>query len=101
MKHSGSISGQDVLFFAGDIVFRPFDDKWLVVSVQSANWIVINTAIQKSMLESLIRGVTIGEVMALTKSEADTAQLKKLIAALYARDFARTDRAPEVSVLEG
>lgn len=101
MKRSGSISNQDVLFFAGEIVFRPFDDGWLVVSVQSANWIVINTAIQKSMLESLIRGATIGEVMSLAKSEADTVQLKKLIAALYARDFARTDRAPEKTFLEG
>lgn len=101
MKHSGSISSQDVLHFAGDIVFRPFNNGWLVVSVQSANWIVINTYIQKKILESLIRGATIGEVLSMTRSDSDVTQLKQLLAAIYARDFARTDQTPKLSFLEG
>ena len=101
MKHSGSIDSKDRLFFAGNIVFRPYPDGWLVVSIQSANWIVIRSAMQKELLERLIEGSTIGELMPMIQSESDLSQLKSLLSAIFARDFARTDAPPQTNYLEG
>lgn len=101
MKKSGSVSSLDRFYFAGDIVFRPCKEGWLVVSVQSANWLVISTNFQKQILEQFIAGDTVGDVYSLITSEEEMKQFKTLLAAIFARQFASTEKASDLQYLEG
>lgn len=78
MKKNGCVSSLDRFYFAGDIVFRPCKEGWLVVSVNSANWLVLSSNFQKEMLERLIAGNTIGDVYSLITDDDKIEQLKTL-----------------------
>ena len=101
MKKSGSVSSLDRFYFAGDIIFRQCKEGWLVVSIQSANWLVISTNFQKELLERFIAGDTVGDVYSLITSEDEMTQFKTLLAAIFARQFASTEKAPDLQYLEG
>lgn len=95
MKQSGEINSADRLFFPDEIVFRRHPEGWLVVAVPTANWLLLPNDFQRSLIDHLIKGETIGEVFQLITDEDQLADFKRLLAAITARDFARTDRAPE------
>jgi len=100
MKKNGSVSSHDRFYFAGDIVYRQCKEGWLAVSVQSANWIVINN-FQKEILERFIAGDTVGDVYSIINSEDKLNNFKKLLAAIFARQFANTEKIPNIQYLEG
>lgn len=101
MKKSRSVNSNDKFHFMGDIVFEHFKEGWLVVSVQSANWLVLQSDFQKNILEQLIAGNTVGEIVALAKTENDIKQIKMLFAAIFARQFANTEENHNIKYLEG
>lgn len=101
MQKSGSISANDKLFFPGKIEILPYEKRYVALSVETANWIMVNADSQLSMLNDLIAGKTVGEVYAGIASETDLAEFKSLLAAITARRFAFTDSIPQPEVLEG
>ena len=101
MEQRGSVNSNDRFFFAEEIVFRPCKEGFLVVSVPTANWLVLHSDFQKEVLQRLIDGQTVGEVYSLAIDTSARRQFTQLLAALTARDFARTDHAPESQLLEG
>ena len=101
MKQSGSVNSTDRFFFADEIVFRPCKEGLLVVSVPTANWLVLRSDIQKRILKQLIDGHTIGDVYTSLTNPDEQHQFSQLLAAITARDFARTDQAPIPQYLEG
>lgn len=101
MKQSGSVSSTDKFFFADEIVFRPCKEGYLVVSVPTANWLVLHSDIQKRILQQLIDGHTVGDVYTSLDTPDGQRQFSQLLAAITARDFARTDQPPVPQYLEG
>ena len=101
MKQSGSVNSNDRFFFADEIVFRPCKEGFLVVSVPTANWLVLRSDIQKRILQQLIDGHTIGDVYTSLNTPDEQHHFSQLLAAITARDFARTDHAPTPQYLEG
>lgn len=96
MKKTGIYNSFDVLSFADSIVFRPCVEGWLVVSVESGNWIVLQSDYQKESLERLISGCNIGDLYKDVTSERQLCELKKLLTAIKAREFATTDKTIEL-----
>lgn len=101
MKHTSRVESTNKFFFAGQIVYRPCKEGWLAVSVESANWLVLHSDFQKQVLQRLVEGQTVGDVFAMVKTDLQRRELMQLLAAVIARDFARTDSAPEIHYLEG
>lgn len=101
MKQSGSVNSTDKFFFADEIVFRPCKEGYLVVSVPTANWLVLHSDVQKHILQQLIDGHTIGDVYTSLNTPDEQRQFSQLLAAITARDFARTDQPPVPQYLEG
>ena len=96
----GSISSTDVLCFGSRIVFRKCDEGWLAISVDTANWIVLFSDFQRLLLERLISGKSVGEMKDLLDSESKILELKRLLASIFARDFAEVGSAPVLVRLE-
>ena len=101
MKHSGCVNSDDRFFFAGNVVFRPCKEGWLVISVESANWIVLRNDFQKELLQHLIEGKTVGDIFEYITSESQVNDLKYLLSAITAREFAKTESIPVCQYLEG
>lgn len=101
MKQSGSVNSADRFFFADELVFRPCKEGYLVVSVPTANWLVLRSDIQKKFLQRLIDGHTIGDVYTSLNTPDEQRQFSQLLAAITAREFARTDHVPAPHYLEG
>ncbi len=72
-----------------------------MISIQSANWIVIKSPTQKSILEKLVSSSTIGEIVSSFTSPNELQELKSLLAAIFARNFASPTAPLELSYLEG
>lgn len=101
MQQSGSVNSNDRFFFPKEISFLPFKEKRVAVSVNTANWIVLKTEFQQLLLQHLLKGETVGEVCSLITSEEQFDEFRQLLAAITAREFARTDHEPETEQLEG
>lgn len=101
MKQSGSVNSTDRFFFADEIVFRPCKEGFLVVSVPTANWLVLRSDFQKRILQQLIDGHTIGDAYNSLANPDEQRLFSQLLAAITAREFARTDHAPIPRYLEG
>lgn len=101
MQQSGSVNSNDRFFFSKDIVFLPFKEERVAVSVNTGNWIVLRSEFQQMLFQHLVEGKTIGEVCSLITSEEQFYEFRQLLAAITARDFARIDHEPEIQLLEG
>lgn len=101
MKQSGNINSCDRFYFAGEIKFSSYEEGWLVISVHSGNWIVIRTELQKKILEEFVKGYTVGEIIPLITNADEMNQLKDLLGAIFARQFASTTESPNIQYLEG
>lgn len=97
----GEIKSSERLYFCDDIAFKACDEGWLVISVTTANWIVLNSDFQRVVLEHLITGETIGEVLSLVDDDLKMQQFKSLLSRIFAREFASTQKTPEPVYLEG
>lgn len=98
MKQSGSISSNDKFYFPKEVAIKPCEEGWLVISVPTANWLVLPNDYQKELLLHLMKGETIGEVCQLLTSEEQMADLKRLLAAITAREFASTEDTPQPQI---
>ena len=101
MKQNGELQGTDRLYFPSEVSFRPCNEGWLVVAVPTANWLVLPNDSQKTLLQHLIKGETIGEVFQLITTDEQLGDFKRLLAAITARSFALTTKAPQPSYHEG
>ena len=101
MKQNGELQGTDRLYFPNEVSFRPCNEGWLVVAVPTANWLVLPNDSQKTLLQHLIKGETIGEVFQLITTDEQLGDFKRLLAAITARSFALTTKAPLPSYHEG
>lgn len=96
MKKKSSITGSSKFIFGGNIVTKKIYDFFLIVCVESANWIVLKNEHQKNILMKMVDGASIGEIYSSFKSEEDLNDLKTVLAAITARKFAATDAAPQI-----
>ena len=101
MRQHSELQSTDHLIFADEIIFRPCDEGWLVVSVHTANWLVIKSDYQKHLLQQLISGMSIGEVYTSLQGPNELSQFKQLLAAITARSFAGINTLPVPQYLEG
>lgn len=100
MQERGTFHGSDVLHFPPNLVFKPCAEGWIIVSPETANWIVIKSEKQRCFLGGLIEGKTIGEVYQSAERECSLAELKKLLAAIKARNFANNLECPQANVIQ-
>ncbi|MDB8995957.1 radical SAM protein [Parabacteroides distasonis] len=100
MRQSGSVNSDDRFFFPGEVIYHKCDEGWLAICIEAANWIVLTSDLQRQILEDLTKGSTIGHILEYLSSD-EIIQLQKLLAAITAREFARTDKAPKLHLLEG
>ena len=101
MRQHSELQSTDHLIFADEIIFRPCDEGWLVISVLTANWMVIRSDLQKHLLQQLISGLCIGEVYTSLHNPDEQSQFKQLLAAITARNFAGVNTPPVPLYLEG
>ena len=101
MRQSASINSSDRFFFPAEVVIKPCEEGFLVVAVPTANWLVLHSELQKDMLQQLIDGKVVGDVYMSLTSEDEQRQFSQLLAAITARDFARTDQPLVPQYLEG
>jgi uncharacterized radical SAM superfamily Fe-S cluster-containing enzyme len=87
-QHEACIKGCDRFYFSDWIVFRPCDDGWLVISVNSANWMLLQNETQKEMLQQLMSGKSIEEVCGMMSDESQWEDLQYLLTCIMARKFA-------------
>lgn len=96
MKKTSSITGSSKFIFGGNIVTKKIHDSFLIVCVESANWIVLKNEHQKNILMKMVDGASIGEIYSSFKSEENLKDLKTVLAAITARKFAATNAAPKI-----
>lgn len=101
MRQHSELQGTDHLIFPDEIIFRPCDEGWLVVSVHTANWLVIKSDYQKHLLQQLMGGQSVGDVYTSLHTTEEQSQFKQLLAAITARSFAGINTAPVPQYLEG
>ena len=102
MKQSATLTSTDKFSFPQEIIFRKCVEGWLVISVNTANWLVLRSDLQKYLLNQLIEGKTIGETaLSLNDSEKGMQEYKSLLAAITAREFAYIDHTPYPDYHEG
>ena len=86
-KNSVELKESDIFLFPKEIFYKVLGDNTLVISTNTANWIVINSEKEKKILELLIDRNSIGNVI-LKLNKDDKIILKNLIAKICARKFA-------------
>ena len=100
MKERDSLSSTDVLHFPVNIVCKQCDDRWIVVSPETANWIVLESERQEILLNRLITGQTVGDVYAEAERSGMIPEYKRLLAAISVRKFANVDGVPAVDAIQ-
>lgn len=100
MKERESLRSTDVLHFPVNIVYKQCDDRWIVVSPETANWIVLESEKQKILLNRLQKGQTVGDVYAEAERSGIIPEYKRLLAAISVRQFANVDGIPTVDVIQ-
>ena len=98
---NGELDFDDILYFPEEIVTEKIANDILVISVTTANWIVLKNKIQLSLLNKLREGWMIGQVVEEIESEEEMASFKSLLAAIFARKFAGVGVLPTKEYLEG
>ena len=100
MKERKTLHSTDVLHFPSKLVYRRCPEGWLVVSPETANWMVLESDAQKDLLDKLIAGESIGDVYLEAAPQGLVTIYKRLLAAITARCFADVDRMPAISVTQ-
>lgn len=100
MKQSGTLNSTDRFYFPDEVVVKPCQEGYLIIAVPTANWLVLPNDFQKELLQHLLKGETIGETYQLVTLQEQLDEFKRLLAAITARDFARTDETPKPEILD-
>ena len=98
---NGELDFDDILYFPEEIVTEKIANDILVISVTTANWIVLKNENQLSLLAKLKNGLTVGQVVEELESEEELASFKYLLAAIFARKFAGVGILPTKEYLDG
>lgn len=91
----------DILHFPEEIVVEKIDDFYLVIAVQTANWIVLYNSRQIDFLNMLRSGKCVGDAIETVDSEEAMGDLKIVLAAIFARKFAGVNGEVTKEYLEG
>lgn len=97
----GEFGYEDKLVFPNEVVIERFNGVLLVIGVETANWLVLNSDVQLLFLNKLRGGSTIGEIVDTIENEDDMEAFKSLLAAVFARKFAGVNEKPKTEFLEG
>lgn len=89
-----SYNFDQVLLFPHGIEIVPYDNLYVAISVETANWIVLYNPVQKAIFESLLNGQSIGETYEKI-GEVNLHDFKSVLVGIYARKLADTDAAPK------
>ena len=93
-RKNGSYQEDDILCFPYNIDFIPYEEKILVLSVYTGNWIVLYNDNQQRYFQKLYEGETVGEVYETANKEECLSDLMKVLSFIYARNFALVGQAP-------
>ena len=91
----------DILHFPEEIVVEKINDFYLVIAVQTANWIVLYNSRQIDFLNMLLSGKCVGDAIETVDSEEAMGDLKIVLAAIFARKFAGVNGEVTKEYLEG
>lgn len=98
---NGELDYDDILHFPEEIVVEKINDFYLVIAVQTANWIVLYNSRQIDFLNMLRSGKCVGDVIETVDSEEAMGDLKIVLAAIFARKFAGVNGEVTREYLEG
>ncbi|MBM6866293.1 radical SAM protein [Bacteroides caecigallinarum] len=98
---NGELDYDDILHFPEEIVVEKINDFYLVIAVQTANWIVLYNSRQIDFLNMLRSGKCIGDAIETVDSEEAMGDLKIVLAAIFARKFAGVNGEVTKEYLEG
>lgn len=98
---NGELDYDDILHFPEEIVVEKINDFYLVISVQTANWIVLYNSRQIDFLNMLRSGKCVGDAIETVDSEEAMGDLKIVLAAIFARKFAGVNGEVTKEYLEG
>ena len=98
---NGELNFDDILIFPEIIEIKRINQYFLVISVETANWIVLSDSYQLDFLNQLRQGVCIGDIAEAIDTEEHFKEFQALLAALFARKFAGVDQLPQKEYLEG
>lgn len=98
---NGELDYDDILHFPEQIVVEKINDFYLVIAVQTANWIVLYNSRQIDFLNMLRSGKCVGDVIETVDSEEAMGDLKIVLAAIFARKFAGVNGEVTKEYLEG
>lgn len=98
---NGELDYDDILHFPEEIVIEKINDFYLVIAVQTANWIVLYNSRQIDFLNMLRSGKCVGDAIETVDSEEAMGDLKIVLAAIFARKFAGVNGEVTKEYLEG
>lgn len=98
---NGELDYDDILHFPEEIVVEKINDFYLVIAVQTANWIVLYNSRQIDFLNMLRSGKCVGDAIETVDSEEAMGDLKIVLAAIFARKFAGVNGEVTKEYLEG
>lgn len=98
---NGELDYDDILHFPQEIVVEKVNDFYLVIAVQTANWIVLYNSRQIDFLNMLRSGKCVGDAIETVDSEEAMGDLKIVLAAIFARKFAGVNGEVTKEYLEG
>ena len=98
---NGELNYDDILHFPNEIVVEKINNFYLIIAVQTANWIVLYNARQMDFLNMLRSGKCVGDIIETVDSEEAMGDLKIVLAAIFARRFAGVNAEVAKEYLEG
>lgn len=98
---NGELNYDDILHFPNEIVVEKINNFYLIIAVQTANWIVLYNARQIDFLNMLRSGKCVGDIIETVDSEEAMGDLKIVLAAIFARRFAGVNAEVAKEYLEG
>lgn len=99
-KKNGSYQAEDILCFQKDIKIIPHENKTLILSVETGNWIVLYNDYQLKYFNRLLDGTTIGNVYEIAEAESKLSDFLKVLSFIYAREFAQVGKVPQSKVID-
>ena len=93
-RKNGSYQADDVLCFSDNIELIPYEDKTLVLSVNTGNWIVLYNDSQLRYFKRLLSGSTIGDVYEEAQQEDALPDLMRVLSSIYARTLGQVGHSP-------
>lgn len=98
---NGELDYDDILHFPKEIVVEKINKLYLVIAVQTANWVVLYNSRQIDFLNMLRSEKCVGDVIETVDSEEAMGDLKIVLAAIFARKFAGVNGEVTREYLEG